>query len=265
MINLGTSNFISNLLDSSDSEKGSENIKGILAAIVGHTGSKLSAKDVVNQLVGSMGTAADETAVSEDAALLNNIETQVQGYVDNCGSCDANENLQALNDLYTQINSLVKESLKAEQNISGANSETLAELESLGDDASRENAEPADIGATSSALLSESNLPGVNDFAPTQSIEAVAFQAAERNSRVTESVEPSSSNVAFLSSGNVESNSTAHANRSQQTSHSGLGRGSDLALDMHPGAAYEIPNGVSMQQIQTEVTRLKQAIEKAIL
>ncbi len=262
MINLGTSNFISNLLDSSDSEKGSENIKGILAAIVGHSGSKLSAKDVVNQLVGNMGTAADDTAVSEDAALLNNIETQVQSYVDNCGSCDANENLQALNDLYSQINSLVKESLKAEQNNSDANSETLADSVSLGDDVSKEYSPAADTGAMSSALLSE---PGVNDFALAQSVEAVAFQAAERNSQITESVESSSSNASFLSSGNVESSSTARANSSQQTNISGLGRGSDLSLDMQPGAAYEIPNGVSMQQIQTEVTRLKQAIEKAIL
>jgi len=263
MINLSTSNFISNLLDSSDSENGSEKINEILAAIVGHSGSKLSAQDVVHQLVSGMESVSDESSVSEDPMLLNNIETQVQGYVDNCGSCDASENLQALNDLYSEINYLVKESLKAEQKNNLATDTAPVHSESTNDNVSAAFVASPTAEVLPSSPPAETNAPVADDFARSQNIDPIAFLAADRNNQITESVDASKNTGQSLSAADAEPSATINHNHLQRNGVPVRGRGSDLTLDMLPGAVIQIPKGVSMQQIQTEITRLRQAIDEA--
>ena len=261
MINLSTSNFISSLLDSSDSGKANEKINGILAAIAGHSGAELSSKDVVKQLIGGRDGLANQSSVSEDDTLLNNIEAKVQGYIDNCDACDAQENLQAINDLYTEINSLVEEALTTEQKGIKTLDANPADSGPSGNDAKSPILTSSAVETSQSAISITTSNTELTSFGPTN---ADVHQTADRNSQIRESVDASKSNLHVLPTAGLERSSTNDFTRLKSIYVVGQGRGIDLAFDMSPGAAIEIPEGVSMKQIHAETNRLRQAIEEAI-
>jgi len=254
MIDLGKTSLLSSLLDAAKSEDSENDIQGLLDATSSDSGAPLSARDVVGRIIGQ--TENEETGPSlltDDPVTFNKLEKQVQRYIDDSGDADENEKIQALNDLYSDISSLVQDSLNTEQ---------------LSDSTIEENSVSHDEASLSaSPKTSQTSVLDDNSDADTSQpvvVKSLDLSAAESTSQRLESsaLRTSDPNSQTGTGSQVARTSSASSKSSGNSQEIIRGRGFDVALDLIPGMIIEIPVGVTKQEIQIEFTRLKNAVEK---